>query len=277
MRFGNGFLCVAFLGVAGAAAAQSQAQETGGWRKVDESKPPETKLITPRPAEPKMDGLVVAAGTRIPLALINSVSTKHSTAGDRVYLQTVYPVMAQNRIVIPAGSYVEGTVTDVRRPRRYKGKCELYVRFDSLTLPNGVTRDFRARLSGLDATVDAKLDRSEGKVQGETNKGKDAGTVAETAGAGAGVGTIAGAASGHPLTGLGMGAAGGAAAGIIGLLLSHGPDAVLERGTTVEMVLDRPLNYQEAELDFSRAAPPPPIMPASPAAQTQRHWWGWPL
>ena len=56
------------------------------------------------------------------------------------------------------------------------------------------------------------------------------------------------AGSSAPLTGLGIGAAAGAAAGRIGILASHGPDAVLPKGTTVEMVLDRPLNFNELDL-----------------------------
>jgi hypothetical protein len=96
----------------------------------------------------------VQAGTRIPLGLINSVSTKHSAAGDRIYLETVFPIVIDSHIVIPPGSYVTGTVTDVKRPGRVKGRGELYVRFDSITLPNGVTRDFRSRLGSVDARGD---------------------------------------------------------------------------------------------------------------------------
>ena len=50
--------------------------------------------------------------------------------------------------------------------------------------------------------------------------------------------------------GAGIGAAAGATAGLMGVLLSRGPDAVLTRGTTLEMVLDRPLNFSEDEVDF---------------------------
>src|SRR5207248_107066 len=104
---------------------------------------------------------VVEPGTRIPLGLINSVSTKHSAEGDRVYLETVFPILVGGKIVIPSGSYVAGTVTQVKRPGRLKGRGELYVRFDSLTLPNGVTRDFRARLGGIDGRSTEELDRRE--------------------------------------------------------------------------------------------------------------------
>src|SRR5215469_8427045 len=91
---------------------------------------------TPTPAQ-----FTIETGTKMPLALINSISTKHSAEGDRVYLETVFPVLVNGRIVVPVGSYVAGTVTQVKKPGRVKGRGELYVRFDSLTLPNGVTRD----------------------------------------------------------------------------------------------------------------------------------------
>src|ERR1700686_3601974 len=121
----------------------------------------------------------VQTGTRIPLGLINSVSTKHSVAGDRIYLETVFPIVISSHIVIPPGSYVTGTVTEVKRPGRVKGRGEPYVRFDSLTLPNGVTRDFRSRLGSIDARGDEPLDKKEGEIQGDSNKGGDARTVGE--------------------------------------------------------------------------------------------------
>src|SRR4051812_23311373 len=103
----------------------------------------------PASEAPKTADYTVVPGTKIPLSLINTVSTKHSAQGDRVYLETAFPVLADGRIVIPVGSYVAGTVTQIKKPGRMKGRGELSVRFDSLTLPNGVPRDFRARLGGV--------------------------------------------------------------------------------------------------------------------------------
>ncbi len=202
------------------------------------------------PAEPPAGTYVLEPGTRVPLSMINSVSTKNSAVGDRIYLETVFPVMANGRIVIPPGSYVAGTVTSVKRPGKIKGRGELYVRFDSLTLPNGVTRDFRARIGSLDGRASEELDRDEGKIRSEGNKSGDARTVGEATAAGASAGTIAGAVGGNAGMGAGIGAAAGATAGLIGVLLSRGPEAVLAKGTTVEMVLDRPLVFTEDELDF---------------------------
>ena len=193
----------------------------------------------------------IDTGTHIALGLINSVSTKHSAAGDRIYLETVYPIVINNHIVIPPGSYVAGTVTEVKRPGRVRGRGELYVRFDTLTLPNGVTRDFRSRLGGIDARGDEHLDKKEGTVEGDSNKGGDARVIGEGAAAGAGLGAIVGSTAGHAGLGAGVGAGAGAAAGLAGVLLTRGPDAVLAKGSTIEMVLDRPLVFDASEVNFT--------------------------
>jgi len=206
---------------------------------------------------------VIDAGTKVPLSLINSISTKHSAEGDRIYLETVFPIMSNGRIVIPPGSYVAGTVTFVKRPGRVKGRGELFLRFDSLTLSNGVTRDFRARIGSMDGRASEEFDRTEGKISSEGNKGGDARNVGEAAAAGASVGVIAGAASGHYGMGTGIGAAAGAAAGLMGVLLTRGPDAVLSKGSTIEMVLDRPLHFQDTEL-MSGPAQAVPVSDSGP-------------
>src|SRR5918992_4582346 len=154
-------------------------------------------LIAQEAAEEKVN-FTVTPGTRVPLSLINSVSTKHAAEGDRVYLETVFPILVDGRIVIPPGSYVAGTVTQVKRPGRVKGRGELYLRFDSLTLPNGVTRDFRARIGGMEGGGDNELDRAEGKIKGGGSKGDDARDIAQGAQMGTMVGGIAGAVGGRP-------------------------------------------------------------------------------
>lgn len=222
--------------------------------------PQETAVGAPAATQPAARApggdYIVASGTTVPLSLINTISTKHSAVGDRVYLETAFPVVVNGKIVIPVGSYVAGTVSQIKKPGRIKGRGELFIRFDSLTLPNGVTREFRARVNGADGHSNQELERSEGKVISEGDKGGDARTVAETASAGASVGSVAGAAAGHVGMGLGIGAAAGAAAGLIGVLATRGPDAILLRGSTVDMVLDRSLAFSIADLNFGNYQPP---------------------
>lgn len=193
----------------------------------------------------------IESGTRIPLALISSVSSKSSAPGDRIYLETAFPIVNGNHIVIPTGSYVTGTVTEVKRPGRVKGRGQLYVRFDSITLPNGITREFRSRLGSVDARSGEKLDPKEGQVVGDSNKGGDARTVATGGLGGASIGAIAGSAAGHAGMGAGIGAAAGVAAGMATVLFTRGPDAELSKGSTIEMVLDRPLTFADDEVNFN--------------------------
>ena len=206
------------------------------------------------PATPAV--YTVGIGSKVPLSLINSISTKHSVAGDLVYLETAFPILVDGRIVIPVGSYVTGAVTQVKKPGRVKGRGEIYIRFETLVLPNGVSRSFRARIGGLDGTASGQLDQSEGKVISDGNKANDARTVGETTAAGASVGAIAGSAMSHAGMGLGIGAGAGAAAGLIAVLATRGPDAILAKGDTVEMVLDRNITFTADDLDFGGYAAP---------------------
>lgn len=209
----------------------------------------------------------VDSGTKIPLNLINSISTRSAAPGDRVYLETAFPVVIDGTIVIPPGSYVAGTVTNVKRAGRIKGRAELFVRFDALTLPNGVTRDFRGTVDRLDGTNTEQLDKEEGVIKGDGGKGDDAVRVAETAG----WGTTVGAVAARSAKGAGIGAAAGATAGLVGVLLTRGPDAVLERGTTIEMVLDRPLDFKDAEVQFGGFQSRP--LTSGPGEQQRRRGW----
>jgi type IV secretion system protein VirB10 len=215
----------------GAAAPETQPQ-------------PPTALVrrpeTPNPPAPT--SFTIPAGTHVLLTLTNPVSTKGSKEGDHVYLQTAIPIAQEGRIVIPRGSYVQASITKTKAAGRGSEKGELYLRFDSLTLPNGVSRDFNARLTSAD-TVHGKVDPDEGKITG-TGKDTKPGELGRDVGIGGTGGVIIGAAAGHPIIGLGAGAAAGAAA----VLLAKNRDVVLPRGTSVEMVLDRDLYYTADEL-----------------------------
>jgi hypothetical protein len=221
--------------------APSVSRKPGLPRLVAGFRPPEALPETAPDTE-----YVVRAGTRILLQLTNAVNTKHTATGDRVYLQTSVPVFVNQRLIIPAGSYVTGTITESQRAGRVKGKSALNLRFESVTLQNGTTRNFLGRAGSADSQ--GRLDRTEGRIQGEGRSGSGARTVAQTTSIGAGVGSIAGAAAGHPGAGLGIGAVAGAAAGLAGMFGSRGADVVLPRGTSIELVLDRDLAFTSSDL-----------------------------
>ncbi|MCC6263804.1 MAG: TrbI/VirB10 family protein [Bryobacterales bacterium] len=229
----------------------------GGWKSVDasESSPDGQSAASGGSFE-------VPPGTRIPLSLINSVSTRSAAPGDRVYLETTFPIFVNGKIVIPPGSYVLGTITTTKRPGRVKGKGQMHLRFDSITLPNGVTRDFRARVGGLDGGLREGLDREEGTVKGDSSKGSDTMTAVGTTVTGAQVGALGGLAAGSAGRGAGIGLAAGAAAGLATVLLTRGPDIVLPSGTNLELVTDRPLTFTPDDIKFEGTMQRSVIRPA---------------
>jgi len=190
--------------------------------------------------------LQVPTGTVLPLVLHNAISTRSAKPGDPVFLETVFPIMVDGKITIPAGSYVSGEVTEAKRAGRVKGRAEIRIRLDNLILPNGYQAQFDAiphdAGTGGNETVG-----KEGTVQGDTNKAGDVNTVAHTTLAGAGIGAIAGR-SGRAA---GMGAGIGAAAGLAAVLLTRGPEAELPRGTTLDVSLNRPLYLLAEKINFT--------------------------
>lgn len=189
------------------------------------------------PTAPKPGAKVeIPTGTRIPLVLHNGISTHSTKVGDPVYFETLFPIMIDGRVAIPAGSYVSGEVTESKRPGRVKGRGELMIKLNTLILTNGYMVNLNAvphsAGTGGGETVD-----NEGKVIGDSDKASDVGTIAKTTAAGAGIGSIAT----RSAAGAGIGAGVGAAAGLMAVLLSRGPEAELPRGTTVDVMLNRPI------------------------------------
>ena len=199
---------------------------------------------TPQAEEVAAATIVLPAGTKIPLVLKHAVSTKNAQVGDNLYLETSFPVAQNNRMVIPAGTYVQGEVAAVKRPGRIKGRAELLIHFTTMIFPNGYTVSFPGALDNVPGSDSQKVKDKEGTIQADSQKGKDVATVAGTTA----TGTLIGAATGGG-KGAGIGAGVGGATGLIIAMLTRGNDVRLESGTGMEMVLERPLVLERAQLD----------------------------
>ncbi len=194
-------------------------------------------------AKPAM--IEVPGGTHIPLVLHNAISTRSARPGDPVYFETLFPIMIDGHVVIPAGSYMSGEVTEAKRAGRVKGRAELGIKLTTIILPNSYMVDLNAMPSSA-GSGGGETVNNEGKVVGDTDKASDAGTVIKSTAAGAGIGGIAGGARGA-----GIGAGIGAAAGLGAVLLSRGPDAELPRGSTIEAVIDRSIFLEADKVQFT--------------------------
>jgi hypothetical protein len=227
---------------------------------------PSSPQTTPAPAASTTSARIeVPSGTHIPLVLHNAISTKSAREGDPIYLETLFPVMVDGRVVIPAGSYVSGEITESKRPGRVKGRGELMVKLTTIILPNTYTVRLNAAPGGSAGTGGGEAIDKEGRITGDSDKTSDAATIAKTTAAGAGIGAIA-ARTG---TGAGIGAGIGAAAGLAAILLSRGPEAELPRGSTLDAVIQRPLLLDADKVQFTSPGQAS-ALPGPPSREPQR-------
>jgi type IV secretion system protein VirB10 len=181
--------------------------------------------------------ITLPAGTKVLLQLRSPIDTKSAHPGDGVYCQTAFPVTEENTLVIPAGTYVKGKIMRVERAGRVKGRAEIQVHFTTLIYPNGYSVDLPGSLDNTPGSQHHTVSDKEGTVKADSQKGKDVGDVATWGASGAGVGAL----STGSLKGAGIGGGIGAGIGLIKVLASRGQDVRLESGSSLEMVLQRPL------------------------------------
>jgi type IV secretion system protein VirB10 len=211
--------------------------------------------------------ILVPAGTKVLLETRSAVNTKSARPGDGVYLYSTFPVVVGSRVVIPSGVYVQGVVDSVVRPGRGVGakKAQLNMHFTSMIFPNGSVVEIPGMVNSMPGAEHQKVNSQEGTIEqdGGSNKVHNAGETAKVAvPTGATIGSIGGLEAGHPLAGGLEGAGAGLAAAGIVALFTRGADVNIPSGTQVEMVLQRPLQVQEANVNG-----PTSLVPASSQQQ----------
>ena len=193
--------------------------------------------------------IAIPEGTIIPIVITEYLNTRSSQVGDVFYADTTYPIWVQQRLIIPKGSTIRGTVTEVVRPGKIKGKGRLAVRFDDILLPNGVRKDLVATFRGLHGPGDESLNRKTETVTAGGSKGVDSGTIIGMGGQGAIIGAIAA----DGASGAVIGAGAGAAVGLATVLFTRGKDLVISPGTRFDLELIKPLKFAYNETDFTRS------------------------
>jgi type IV secretion system protein VirB10 len=182
------------------------------------------------------DTLTIPAGSQIPLALKQAISTKTAREGDPVYASTTFPFVIQDRVLVPAGTYVQGRISSVKRAGRVHGRAEVLMHFTSLIYPNGYTVLLPGSVENVPGGGTNSVKGQEGTIQSDSQTGQKVGTAATTAATGAAIGGI------HDgWKGAGIGAGIGGAAGAAIAMLTRGHDVTLEAGTGINMVIQRPI------------------------------------
>src|SRR5579864_6372216 len=197
----------------------------------------------------------IPAGSRIPLLLKQAISTKNAKEGDPVYAATAFPFVINERVLVPAGTYIQGKISHVERAGRVKGRSELLMHFTTMIYPSGYTIMLPGSVENMPGSENTTVKDKEGTIQQDKTTGKKV----EDAAKGGAVGTIGGATAGGlatgGLNGARVGAGLGAAAGIAWALLKHGPDVRLEVGTSTEMEIQRAIPVDARRIQMAKAEP----------------------
>jgi hypothetical protein len=191
--------------------------------------------------------ILLPEGTRIVLQLNDHLSTRLNAEGDPFTANVIAPVYQGDRLVIPKGSTVSGSISRVVRPGRVKGKAVMNLLFQSIRIPGRGELQIVASLARVDQEGNSGV-RSEGTVTGEGSTGSDVAKVLKPGLAGAGIGGLAGGGRGAAIGG-GV----GAVVGLATVFSTRGKDLEMRRGSTMDIALDRALSMpSEAETRGAR-------------------------
>lgn len=145
---------------------------------------PRAAAPAPRPAaaQPRSaSGRTLAAGTRFHLSVTDTITSRRSKAGDTFTASVVEAVTdASGRVVVPAGSAIQGTIVEVKPAPDPYTPGTLRLALNSLTV------------GGQSYPIQASIDSLETVREGRGVTAGDAGKVAAGAAAGAVVGRIVG-------------------------------------------------------------------------------------
>lgn len=174
----------------------------------------------------------IAEGTRFIVLLDDKLDTARLERGKRFKARLGDDLVAPDGSLIPRGKKIKGHVSDVQQGLHPR----LLLSFDQIETQHGWV-PLVATVTGVPGEhgVNQEAGR-EGEIE---RPPVDKRRAAEAVAVGAGVGTLAGAAAGGG-KGAAIGAAAGAGLGLgAGILLNR--DFRLEKGTQLEVQLDRPL------------------------------------
>lgn len=237
------------------------------WAQNPQEPPNTDSPPNPAQGETKLNTVTLTAGTKLPLVLTHPIQSRVLRRGDDVYAQVTAPVNSGNQVVIPPGTFVQGTLD---RLDHKGGRGELRLQSMAITFPDGYVAPIPGPIT---------LETSEGYAIKDPGQRRAAGAFVLPA-AGAGLGAIIGhsvgtapsttttnfppgCAGGPPfctttttpvfgtkgrdtIIGAGIGGAVGAFDSMALLFGSH--NFFIDVGAPVELTLQQPITLQQNEV-----------------------------
>ena len=216
-----------------------------------QEQPASAPTTTPT-AKPDPNTITIPAGTKIPLSLAQAISTKNAREGDAVYATTAFPFVMDNKVVIPAGAYIQGTISHVERAKHGSGRAEILMHFTSIIFPSGYTVMLPGSVENTPGADNKSVKDEEGTIQQDKDTGKKVEDAARNGVYGTMGGATAGGLATGSLNGARVGAGAGAAAGIAWALLKRGADVKMDVGTSIEMEIQRAITVDGSRIGVAK-------------------------
>jgi hypothetical protein len=175
----------------------------------------------PPPEIPLPERLTIKPGTFVTVRVNQPLSSDHNQPGDGFSATLVRPVVVDGVVVAERGQTLAGRVVEAQKAGRVKGVSRLALQLTELGLVDGQQMPIETQL----------VNRS-----GSTSEGRDAAAIAGTTGMGAAIGATADWGRGAAI-----GAGAGAAAGIVGVLLTRGHETVVFPETMLTFRIQTPV------------------------------------
>lgn len=176
------------------------------------------------PAKPEPVEVIIPAGERIVIRMIDSIDSSQNAAGEAFRASLYSPLVAHGKVVVPAGSNASVLLTQARQAGRVQGRSQLELRLSKL------------EYEGRTYKVASSLYQEQGKSRGaETAKRTGAGAVA-----GAVIGALAGGGKGAAI---GSAVGGGGAAGY--QILTRGQRVKVPSESILTFRLEAPLRIRK--------------------------------
>jgi hypothetical protein len=188
---------------------------------VEPERAPREPEPPPPPPAPEFVDLVIPNDAVLGLQIERTVTSEVARVEDRVDARVTRDVRVGDRVAIPAGSVVQGSVMEVERGGKVREKAKLGIRFHTVVLGDGTRLNIKT-----DSVV----------REGTSPTNESAAKIGGAAAGGAILGAILGGGKGAVLGGA-IGAAGGTAATMAG----KANPAVLAAGSTVSVRMQQPV------------------------------------
>jgi hypothetical protein len=228
-----------------AMAGLALAQDPRGWRRMGDPAPnqpadPSNAAATPgnwqdqagdppqQSAPPAYQGepgaparITIRPGTYLTVHINQPLSSDHNQPGDAFSASLARPLVVDGIVVAQTGQTVGGHVVEAQKAGRVTGTSRLKIQLTDLTLVDGQQLPIHSQM----------VTRS-----GPTSEGRDAAAIAGTTAMGAAIGAAADWGRGAAI-----GAGAGAAAGIIGVLLTRGAPTVVYPESVLTFRIEAPV------------------------------------